>query len=956
MRSGFSKSVMVLVAFGLLALLFFYQLAFTDKILARGDTFAYFYPYWDARDAALANGELPLWTPDLFMGAPLLANSQLGTFYPPNWLTIAQPAPQAIKISILMHTTWAAMGAFLLAWCVAGLGIFPAIIAGILYGFGGHLGAHVEQINQLQGLAWMPWLFLLWHYALNRPARFVPLMAIAWALQLLSGHTQTVFISGVGLGVYLLAYVALTPHESRVRLLRDLIRGGLLLLLVAILAVILALPQLIPAQELTSLSNRGDGLNAQEATAFSWNPALIGRTLLPSYNGQPFAEYIAYPGLIGLVLALLGAISLFWNKEGDLRRGDLLGRPQPNAKNLNRIWLILALVGITFALGRFTPIYLTLANLPGFNLFRVPARWLALFALSAAMLAGIGVQTLLSDRIRRLKIWHLGIIVGAIGFVMALSLLSERAQSEVNGSALPSVMTFAVWVGALVVVSGMIWARNFGFVRSNPLPKSLPATQGGTWYILLLLLIIGELWLASHTLPYNDLADPDVYTYPRFAAYQMQAYNMDEVAPGRLLSISSLLFDPGDRANLEARWERMGLSDNGSAYAFTATKMQETLAANLPLAWDIPSIDGFDGGLLPTIYYSAFTSLLLPPDTLRTVDGRLREILALPECRGACIPDDRWLDLTNTRYLLMDKVYDRVVDGIFYDTAFTIPIDAGDNYTLEDTLGFVSNSVHILVDGEISAENAPEISLIADNGDTISLTVQDVQALPDDPLTLIRYTTDEVVTPSRIVFSADNAIVIHAVSLVDTRTGDFVQLAPNGWRRIYSADIKIYENLDVLPRAFIVHEVSSAPDTWAGTEQALNTMDSPEFDSTQAITLNTSQPVNALESGSADSTVIIRDYTANRITLDVTSAQAGYLLLTDAYYPGWQATANGENTSVYRADVMFRSVSVPQGDSTVVFEYRPWWLWLATPFWTWGLALVMLVAGWFFGRTVQPRH
>lgn len=66
----------------ILSLAFFYKLAFSDMILARGDTYHYFYPYWDARNDAMRAGELPLWTPNIFMGAPLLANPQLGTFYP----------------------------------------------------------------------------------------------------------------------------------------------------------------------------------------------------------------------------------------------------------------------------------------------------------------------------------------------------------------------------------------------------------------------------------------------------------------------------------------------------------------------------------------------------------------------------------------------------------------------------------------------------------------------------------------------------------------------------------------------------------------------------------------------------------------------------------------------------------------------------------------------------------
>jgi hypothetical protein len=49
------------------------------------------------------------------------------------------------------------------------------------------------------------------------------------------------------------------------------------------------------------------------------------------------------------------------------------------------------------ALGGYNPIYSLLVKfVPGFNLFRVPARWLVLYAFGAAMLAGIGFDWLCS--------------------------------------------------------------------------------------------------------------------------------------------------------------------------------------------------------------------------------------------------------------------------------------------------------------------------------------------------------------------------------------------------------------------------------------------------------------------------------------------------------------------------------------------------------------------------------
>src|SRR5258708_6009292 len=95
----------------LLVLLFFWKLAFTNLILARGDTFLYFYPYWDFRARALLAGHLPLWDPLLFMGAPFLANSQAGVLYPFNWPLVFFGAPTAVKLSTIFYLMLAAGGA-----------------------------------------------------------------------------------------------------------------------------------------------------------------------------------------------------------------------------------------------------------------------------------------------------------------------------------------------------------------------------------------------------------------------------------------------------------------------------------------------------------------------------------------------------------------------------------------------------------------------------------------------------------------------------------------------------------------------------------------------------------------------------------------------------------------------------------------------------------------------------
>jgi hypothetical protein len=883
-----------LLALLILCLLVFEKLAFSDMILARGDTYHYFYPYWDARNDAFRAGELPLWTPDIFMGAPLLADPQIGTFYPPNWLMTPFTPPDGIRYSILLHVFWACLGTFFLFRRLISSATLPAITAAAIFGLGGYMGAHVEQINQLQGLAWLPWLMVLLHRLLEGERRiyWLLLLAMAWALQIFSGHTQSTFLTGIAMGLYGISFQhsAVSGQQKR---LKTVFSNLLLLAIAAIVAILLAIPQLLPTLELIGMSNRGSGLNANEATAFSLPPWYLGRALLPSYDGQLFGEFINYIGVIGLLLAAYGVMSSI------------------NDKRL-WIWIGLAILGLFFAFGRANPIYVWLAELPFFNFFRVPARWMALYALAMAMLAGYGVSALGARIDWRRLVLPILFVLGLIGMAWYFPI----DATEITGSATPTMASYAGWAIALGGFFLLLILTRYQRVATG---AKVGETNSFAYYLLLppilTIAVIVELFLASRVMPYNDLVPREVYLGQRFTISQMLAFNEGQIPPPRMLSISGRLFDVGDKDTLLARYARMGMDTEAQATAFTALKSQELLFPNLSLAWGIPSIDGYGGGLLPTIYYSQFTSLLLPEGSLRTVDGRLGEMMALEECRGACVPSWEWLMFTNTEYIIIDKVYDIWIDGVAYDTAIT-PHTLLSTFPPED---FEYTEFRILHRGLLpNYENS---------------------VVPfDEMLNLTSVPEREVSNSLPDLYDVDNQIL--AITAVDTRTGDFLQLQPRYFERVLSSDIKIYrldERISI--RAFLASIIHVLPDDWQGHEDALVSLSN---DPIRTIIHGDAPPLE----GAGE--VNFTSYTATRIEMTVNSDAEAYLILNDAYYAGWRATVNGIETHIYRANVMFRAVQVPAGESTVVFEFVPtlWYGAIGFGAVVWVLALGVMIFLW----------
>lgn len=152
-------------------------------------------------------------------------------------------------------------------------------------------------------------------------------------------------------------------------------------------------------------------------------------------------------------------------------------------------------------------------------------------------------------------------------------------------------------------------------------------------------------------------------------------------------------------------------------------------------------------------------------------------------------------------------------------------------------------------------------------------------------------------------------------------TGYFIGDASHrvGPTLVTSGTMVIQQVADPLPRAYFVSQATYAPDEAA----AIARLTAPDFDyHREVIIMEGEVKAEAKAKAEAGQVTLVEDE-AQQVSLRVEAPAAGFVVLTDTYYPGWQAMVDGEMVPIVPANLAFRAVAVEAGPHDIVFSYRP---------------------------------
>jgi hypothetical protein len=127
---------------------------------------------------------------------------------------------------------------------------------------------------------------------------------------------------------------------------------------------------------------------------------------------------------------------------------------------------------------------------------------------------------------------------------------------------------------------------------------------------------------------------------------------------------------------------------------------------------------------------------------------------------------------------------------------------------------------------------------------------------------------------------------------------------------------------DFMPRAFMVRNAIAVP-----SENVLDFMMSDDFNPAKMVVVEPQYQRFILPDDKRedfDGSCLITHYDKEAIRIKASANQAGYLVLSEIYYPGWEATVDGKKVPILRGNYLFRVVPLDRGTHEVQLRFVSW--------------------------------
>jgi hypothetical protein len=937
----------------LIPLIYFYPVILGRVVLAPGDGWAQNFGVRALAGQLIRAGSLPLWNPHIFGGMPLMASVYGGAFYPPNWLFAVLPPGLAMNVVVMTTYHLALIGTYLYARRI-GIARAGALLAGVAFAFGGFMINHLAQTSRIAAAAWLPWVLLAIENLSRgeRPWKWTALGALFIALQFLAGEPQMMVFTALVSAPC--ALHGLLRCETRAAKGRFLVSIGVML----VCGILFCLPELLPARELLAQSERSDPgpLFFDTYSLPPWQlPALIfpyffGGALLGPYQVPYWGKELpvimsAYVGMLTWLLALTALLSgeargaVIRVHESDVTTGT---SDDPDRARV-RLWLCIALGSLVLAFGGYLPFELNhlLYRVPGYSAFRGLYRHQFEFTFAMAMLAGFGANRIASGRaLRRGAMAMAGLVaVVAILYRFSGARLASVQPLPATAASLRNPEFWVPLVCFLLSLAALWWFRLDSGGRGRPRSQ---------------VLLVAVLLL-------------DVASYGHFFHWRIAKFDVNEK-----------LADPPAVALIKSRepdWNAFRIMSqpmHAYDYAYDWPEDPNFEAINQPnisMLRGLQSVSGYD---------------ILRPVRFGEIAGSAGSALNgfVQDYRSFGL-DDRGLDLLNVKYVLAGHGGSTkarrgfTYDGVYFArTNFAVEFKAGvkletaaggaraDEIAIVSTL---TNSTHL-------PDGAPilKLRLHARDGRVIERELQagrdasewaydraDVRAAiqhrrarvvetrpaegfeANHYLGRLAFDRAEIERVEWVYAREDASVYVIRASLHDSQRGESTPLAAFGfpaqrWRRLDRFDqIEVYENLRAMPRAWFVQHVNAL-----AAAEVLKTIrtglmpDGEPFDPARTALVESFSAPGDLEQVANRSASSAREpralpeakierHEATRIQLTTENPQAGFLVLSESDYDGWEARIDGQPAPIHRTNYTLRGVAVPAGRHTIEFAYRP---------------------------------